>query len=67
MLAYSFLMLHRLRLPLPSGEAFPPSVTRSSLPFVHQQVLLWLFQDLVLWLIQTQQIQFFRPREKLPK
>src|SRR5713226_6129273 len=24
MLAYSFLMLHRLTLPLPSGEAFPP-------------------------------------------
>jgi SRSO17 transposase len=67
MLAYSFLMLQRLTLPLPKGEAFPPSVTRSSLPFVHQQVLLWAFQDLVLWLIQTQQIQFFRPREKLPK
>jgi SRSO17 transposase len=67
MLAYSFLMLQRLTPPLPEEEAFPPSVTRSSLPFVHRQVLLWLFQDLVLWLIQTQQLQFFRPREKLPK
>src|SRR5712691_9814892 len=57
MLAYSFLMLQRLTLPLPPGEAFPPSVTRSSLPFVHRQVLLWLFQDLVLWLFHTQQIE----------
>src|SRR5438034_6400536 len=32
MLAYSFLALQRLQLPLPIGEAFPPSVTRSSLP-----------------------------------
>ena len=42
MLAYSFLMFYRLMLPLPPGEAFPPSVTRSSLPFVHRQMLLWL-------------------------
>jgi SRSO17 transposase len=62
MLAYSFLMLSRLTLPLPAGEAFPPSVTRSSLPYVHRQVLLWLFQDLVLWLFQTDQIEAFRPR-----
>jgi len=62
MLAYSFLMLYRLTLPLPPGEAFPPCVTRSSLPFVHRQILLWLFQDLVLWLLQTDQIQTFRPR-----
>jgi SRSO17 transposase len=62
MLAYSFLMLSRLTLPLPAGEAFPPSVTRSSLPSVHRQVLLWLFQDLVLWLFQTDQIEAFRPR-----
>jgi len=62
MLAYSFLMLYRLTLPLPPGEAFPPCVTRSSLPFVHRQVLLWLFQDLVLWLFHTQQIEAFRPR-----
>jgi SRSO17 transposase len=62
MLAYSFLMLSRLTLPLPAGEAFPPSVTRSSLPSVHRQVLLWLFQDLVLWLLQTDQIEAFRPR-----
>src|SRR6266566_1721682 len=62
MLAYSFLMLQRLTLPLPPGEAFPPSVTRSSLPYVHRQVLLWLFQDLVLWLFQTDQIKTFRPR-----
>jgi len=41
---------------------FPPSVTRSSLPGVHRQVLLWLFQDLVLWLLHTQQIETFRPR-----
>jgi SRSO17 transposase len=41
---------------------FPPSVTRSSLPHVHRQVLLWLFQDLVLWLIQSDQIKTFRPR-----
>ncbi len=34
MLAYSFLMLQRLTQPLPPGEAFPPSVTRSSLPYV---------------------------------
>jgi SRSO17 transposase len=54
MLAYSFLMLYRLRLPLPAGEAFPPSVTRSSLPSVHRQVLLWLFQ--------TDQLEAFRPR-----
>lgn len=62
MLAYSFLMLTRLVLPLPAEEAFPPSVTRSSLPHVHRQVLLWLFQDLVLWLIQTEQIKTFRSR-----
>ncbi len=62
MLAYSFLMLRRLTQPLPPEEAFPPCVTRSSLPGVHRQVLLWLFQDLVLWLIQTDQIQTFRPR-----
>ena len=62
MLAYSFLMLQRLTLPLPKGEAFSPSVTRSSLPSVHRQMLLWLFQDLVLWLLQTEQIQTFRPR-----
>ena len=62
MLAYSFLMLYRFTLPLPEGEAFPPCVTRSSLPFVHRQILLWLFQDLVLWLLQTDQIQTFRPR-----
>jgi hypothetical protein len=62
MLAYSFLMLQRLQLPLPADEDFPPSVTRSSLPSVHRQVLLWLFQDLVLWLIQTDQIKSFRPR-----
>ncbi len=62
MLAYSFLMLQRLQLPLPAREDFPPSVTRSSLPYVHRQVLLWLFQDLVLWLIQTEQIKTFRPR-----
>jgi hypothetical protein len=43
-------------------RTFPPSVTRSSLPHVHRQVLLWLFQDLVLWLIQTDQIETFRPR-----
>ena len=41
---------------------FPPSVTRSSLPHVHRQVLLWLFQDLVLWLIESDQIKTFRPR-----
>jgi hypothetical protein len=62
MLAYSFLMLYRLTLPLPPEEAFSPSVTRSSLPSVHRQMLLWLFQDLVLWLLQTEQIQTFRPR-----
>ncbi len=62
MLAYSFLAMQRLQLPLPAGEAFPPSVTRSSLPHVHRQVLLWLFQDLVLWLIQSDQIKTFRPR-----
>jgi SRSO17 transposase len=62
MLAYSFLALQRLQLPLPTGEAFPPSVTRSSLPHVHRQVLLWLFQDLVLWLLQSDQIKTFRPR-----
>lgn len=62
MLAYSFLMLQRLQLPLPADEDFPPSVIRSSLPSVHRQVLLWLFQDLVLWLIQTDQIKTFRPR-----
>ena len=62
MLAYSFLMLYRLTLPLPAGEAFPPCVTRSSLPGVHRQVLLWLFQDLILWLIQTDQIKTFCPR-----
>jgi len=44
------------------ARLFPPSVTRSSLPHVHRQVLLWLFQDLVLWLIQTDQIKTFRPR-----
>jgi SRSO17 transposase len=66
MLAYSFLMVQRLTQPLPSGEAFPPSVTRNSLPGVHRQVLLWLFQDLVLWLFQTDQIQFFRPRRNEP-
>jgi SRSO17 transposase len=62
MLAYSFLAWQRLHLPLPAGEVFPPSLTRSSLPHVHRQVLLWLFQDLVLWLLQTQQIPTFRPR-----
>jgi len=62
MLVYTFLALQRLVLPLPAGEDFPPSVTRSSLPHVHRQVLLWLFQDLVLWLIQTNQIKAFRPR-----
>jgi hypothetical protein len=62
MLAYSFLALQRLQLPLPAGEAFPPSVIRSSLPHVHRQGLLWLFQDLVLWLIESDQIKFFRPR-----
>ena len=62
LLAYSFLALQRLQLPLPAGEVFPPSVTRSSLPHVHRQVLLWLFQDLLLWLLQTDQIQTFRPR-----
>ena len=36
MLAYSFLMLQRLQLPLPPGEDFPPSVTRRSLPHVHR-------------------------------
>jgi hypothetical protein len=61
-LAYSFLALQRLQLPLPPGEDFPPSVTRSSLPHVHRQVLLWLFQALVLWLVQTDQIASFRPR-----
>ena len=40
---------------------FPPSVTRSSLPHMHRQVLLWLFQDLVLWLIQSDRIKAFRP------
>jgi hypothetical protein len=55
-------MLYRLTLPLPPGEAFPPCVTRSSLPGVHRQVLLWLFQDLVLWLFHTQQIESFCPR-----
>jgi len=54
MLAYSFLMLYRLTLPLPPEEAFSPSVTRSSLPSVHRQMLLWL--------LQTEQIQTFRPR-----
>ncbi len=62
MLAYSFLMLYRLTLPLPPDEVFPPSVTRSSLPSVHRQVLLWLFQDLVLWLLHTRQTESFRPR-----
>ncbi|GHO96053.1 hypothetical protein KSF_061010 [Reticulibacter mediterranei] len=62
LLAYSFLMLHRLTLPLPPEEAFSPCITRSSLPGVHRQVLLWLFQDLVLWLLQTEQVQTFRPR-----
>ncbi len=62
MLAYSFLMLYRLTLPLPPDEVFPPSVTPSSLPSVHRQVLLWLFQDLVLWLLHTQQVEAFRPR-----
>ena len=61
MLAYSFLALQRLQLPLPAGKDFPPSVMRSSLPHVHRQVLLWLFQDLVLWFIQTDQIKSFRP------
>jgi Transposase DDE domain len=62
MLAYSFLALQRLQLPLPIGEAFPPSVTRSSLPHAHRQVLFWLFQDLVLWLVQSDQIKTFRLR-----
>jgi hypothetical protein len=62
MLAYSFLMLYRFTLPLPPGEAFPPCVTRNSLPGAHRQVLLWLFQDLVLWLLHAQQIEAFRPR-----
>ena len=62
MLAYSFLMCYRLTMPLPPEEAFSPCVTRSSLPSVHRQMLLWLFQDLVLWLLQTEQIQTFRPR-----
>lgn len=62
MVAYSFLTLSRLILPLPSDEAFPPSVTRRSLPSVHRQVLLWLFQDLILWLLHTQQIDAFCPR-----
>jgi SRSO17 transposase len=43
-------------------RSFPPCVTRSSLPGVHRQVLLWLFQDLVLWLLHTQQTEAFRPR-----
>ena len=62
MLAYSFLMHHRLTLPLPPDEAFPPCVTQSSLPGVHRQVLLWLFQDLLWWLLHTQQLESFRPR-----
>jgi hypothetical protein len=62
MLAYSFLMRQRLHPPLPPGEEFPPSVTRSSLPDVHRQVLVWLFQEVVLWLVQTDQIKTFRPR-----
>jgi hypothetical protein len=37
-------------------------MTRSSLPSVHRQMLLWLFQDLVLWLLYTQQVEAFRPR-----
>src|SRR6266566_10009843 len=48
------------------ARLFPPSVTRSSLPGVHRQVLLWLFQDLVLWLLQTDQIHTFRPRRNEP-
>jgi SRSO17 transposase len=62
MLAYRFLRVQRLTLPLSPGEACPSSVTRCSLPRVHRQVLLWLFQDLVLWLFHTQQIASFRPR-----
>jgi hypothetical protein len=62
MLAYIFLALQHLQLPLPAGEAFSPSVTRSSLPHVHRQVLLCLFQDLVLWLIESDQLKPFRPR-----
>ena len=62
MLAYSFLMVQRLTLPLPPGEAFSPSVTRGSLPGAHRQILLWLFQDLVWWLIRTQQVETFCPR-----
>lgn len=54
MLADSFLMLQRLQLPLPTGEDVPFSVTRSSLPHVHRQILLWL--------IHTDQIKTFRPR-----
>ncbi len=64
-LAYSFLMFYRLTLPLPPEEAFSPCVTRSSLPGVHRQVLLWLFQDLVLWLLRTRQIETFRPRRNM--
>jgi hypothetical protein len=62
MLAYSFLMLYRLTLPLPPDEVFPPSVTRSSLPGVRRQVLLWLFQDLIRWLLHTQQFESFGSR-----
>ena len=63
MLAYSFLVLHRLTAASARWRGFsPPAVTRSSLPGVHRQVLLWLFQDLVLWLIQSDQIKTFRPR-----
>jgi hypothetical protein len=59
MLAFSFLLSPCLALPLPAGEAFPLSLTQSSM---HQQVLLWLFQDLVPWLLHMQQIRAFLPR-----
>jgi SRSO17 transposase len=62
MLAYSFLMLQRLTLPPSARKAFSPSGTRSSLPSVHRQVLLWLFQDLIRWLLSTQQFDSFCPR-----
>lgn len=66
MLAYSFLMVQRLLLPLPSHQVVPPSVTRCSLPGVHRQVLLWLFQDLIRCLLHTRQIESFLPRRNEP-
>lgn len=62
MLAYSFLVHHRLAAPGAAAGGFPPSTPRLSLPAAHRCILVWLFQDLVFWLIATDQIKTFRPR-----